>query len=97
MIIVEMVSWQKGTFTLDVDCIDINDEYRYIPENLQQDLNFDTQMVLLDALRIYDEKRAAGLKPADFSVANEAHGRTIRLILCQEKLQKFSSFTNSDR
>ncbi|WP_020675949.1 DUF4388 domain-containing protein [Geopsychrobacter electrodiphilus] len=76
MIIVEMVSWQKGTFTLDVDCIDINDEYRYIPENLQQDLNFDTQMVLLDALRIYDEKRAAGLKPADFSVANEAHATT---------------------
>lgn len=59
--IVEMVSWQKGTFTLDVDTVEINDEYRYIPEKLQQEMNFDTQMVLMDALRIYDEKRAAGI------------------------------------
>lgn len=64
MTIVEMVGWQKGTFTLDVDCVDVNDEYRYIPEKLQQDLSFDTQMVLMDALRIYDEKRAAGVDPA---------------------------------
>jgi hypothetical protein len=67
MTIVEMVSWQRGTFTLDVDVIDINDEYRYIPENLHQELNFDTQMVLLDALRIYDEKRADGSISPDFS------------------------------
>lgn len=67
MTIVEMVSWQKGTFTLDVDEIDINDEYRYIPEKLQQEMNFDTQMVLLDALRIYDEKRAAGVSIDDMA------------------------------
>ncbi|MCF6178163.1 MAG: DUF4388 domain-containing protein [Geopsychrobacter sp.] len=65
--IVEMVSWQRGTFTLDVDVVDINDEYRYIPEKLHQELNFDTQMVLLDALRIYDEKRAAGFSSDDLS------------------------------
>ncbi len=64
MTIVEMVSWQQGTFTLDVDLTAINDEYRYIPEKLQQEINFDTQMVLMDALRIYDEKRAAGIDPA---------------------------------
>ncbi len=67
MTIVEMVSWQKGTFTLDVDVVEINDEYQYIPEKLHQELSFDTQMVLLDALRIYDEKRAAGIDPSDMS------------------------------
>ncbi len=71
MTIVEMVSWQKGTFTLDVDIVEINDEYKYIPEKLQQELNFDTQMVLLDALRIYDEKRAAGISPAEMSADNQ--------------------------
>ncbi len=69
--IVEMVSWQKGTFTLDVDVVEINDEYKYIPEKLQQELNFDTQMVLLDALRIYDEKRAAGVSVSEMSLSND--------------------------
>jgi len=67
MTIVEMVSWQKGTFTLDVDSIEVNDEYRYIPEKLQQEMNFDTQLVLMDALRIYDEKRAAGIDTSNLS------------------------------
>lgn len=67
MTIVEMVSWQKGTFTLNVDVVDINDEYRYLPEKLQQELNFDTQMILMDALRVYDEKRAAGLDTSNLS------------------------------
>jgi len=69
MTIVEMVSWQKGTFTLDVDAVEINDEYKYIPEKLQQELNFDTQMVLLDALRIYDEKLAAGVSINEMSLS----------------------------
>ena len=71
--IVEMVSWQKGTFTLDVDVVEINDEYKYIPEKLQQELNFDTQMVLLDALRIYDEKRAAGVSVSEMSLSNDGY------------------------
>ncbi len=73
MTIVEMVSWQKGTFTLDVDVVEINDEYKYIPEKLQQELNFDTQMVLLDALRIYDEKRAAGVSVSEMSLSNDGY------------------------
>ncbi|NCP04251.1 MAG: DUF4388 domain-containing protein [Deltaproteobacteria bacterium] len=59
MTIVNIVSWKKGTFTLDVDVTEISDEYRYIPDKLEQEINFDTQMVLMDALRIYDERVAA--------------------------------------
>lgn len=57
--IVEMISWTKGFFSLEIDKIHIFDEYRYLPTQLQE-LNLDTQMVLLDALRIFDEKVHAG-------------------------------------
>jgi len=60
MTIVEMVTWVRGTFTLDVDNISLSDEYRYFPETLRQDMNLDTQMVLMDALRIFDEKKRDG-------------------------------------
>lgn len=59
MTIVEMISWNKGIFSLEMDKIHISDEYRYLPTQLQE-LNLDTQMVLMDALRIFDEKVHAG-------------------------------------
>ena len=59
MTIVEMISWTRGVFTFDVDAVSIVDEYRYLPQALQ-DLSLNTQMVLMDALRIFDEKVHAG-------------------------------------
>ncbi|SHJ57837.1 protein of unknown function [Malonomonas rubra DSM 5091] len=59
MTIVEMIGWTKGIFSLEMEKIHIFDEYRYLPDHLQ-DLNLDTQMVLMDALRIFDEKVHAG-------------------------------------
>lgn len=56
MTIVEVLTWTKGTFTLDVHTTVISDEYRYFPETLKQDILLNTQSVLMDALRIYDEK-----------------------------------------
>lgn len=60
MTVVEMVTWTRGTFTLDVDNISVSDEYRYFPETLRQEMSLDTQMVLMDALRIFDEKKRDG-------------------------------------
>lgn len=60
MTIVEVLTWTTGTFELDVDKTVISDEYRYIPENLKLELNLNTQNVLMDALRIYDEKKRDG-------------------------------------
>jgi len=60
MTIVEVLTWTEGTFELDVDTTVISDEYRYIPEKLKLDLNLNTQNVLMDALRIYDEKKRDG-------------------------------------
>ncbi len=47
--IVELMGWTKGTFTFDTDAIVI------FPEG-EQDLGVDAQMVLMEALRIFDER-----------------------------------------
>lgn len=59
--IVEILTWSKGTFALDVTRTLISDEYRYFPESLQQEINLDTQSVLMDALRIFDEQMRDGI------------------------------------
>ncbi len=60
MTIVEVLTWTEGTFELDVETTVVSDEYRYIPEKLKLDLQLNTQNVLMDALRIYDEKKRDG-------------------------------------
>jgi hypothetical protein len=57
--VVEMISWTRGIFSLDVDKVAVSDDYRYLPTQLQE-VTLDTQMVLMDALRIFDEKVHAG-------------------------------------
>ena len=59
MTIVEMLSWTNGVFTFDIKEPSVPDEYRYLPQSLQS-LTLDTQMVLMDALRIFDEKVYSG-------------------------------------
>lgn len=58
--IVEVLTWKTGSFTLDVGVVTPADDYRYFPEKLQQDIQFHTENVLMDALRIYDEKKRDG-------------------------------------
>lgn len=60
MTIVEVLTWTSGTFSLDVDKNVISDEYRYFPETLQQEILMNAQGILMDALRIYDEKMRDG-------------------------------------
>ena len=58
--IVEILTWKKGTFTLDVLPAAISDEYKYYPNKMNLEVNVDTQSILMDALRIYDEKMRDG-------------------------------------
>ena len=60
MTVVEVLTWSTGTFELDVDNLVISDEYRYFPEKLKKDIYLNTQSVLMDALRIYDESMRDG-------------------------------------
>jgi len=49
MTIVELMSWTKGTFTFDTETM-------LGSANGEQELEIDVQMVLMDALRIFDER-----------------------------------------
>ncbi|HIJ96714.1 MAG TPA: DUF4388 domain-containing protein [Desulfuromonadales bacterium] len=60
MTIVEVLTWTSGSFSLDVSTIEACDEYRYFPEMLQQEILLNAQGILMDALRIYDEKMRDG-------------------------------------
>lgn len=60
MTIVEVLTWTRGTFSLDVNKIFVSDEYRYFPEQLKKEIQLNTQNVLMDALRIYDERKRDG-------------------------------------
>ena len=60
--IVELMNWTKGTFTFDTDAIVVSSEG-------ERDLEVDAQMVLMEALRIFDERerdRAAGKEVPSF-------------------------------
>lgn len=60
MTIVEVLTWEKGTFSLDVSKEYVSDEYRYFPDKLHQEILLNAQGVLMDSLRIYDEKMRDG-------------------------------------
>ena len=60
MTIVEILTWKRGTFTMDVLPDAIADEYRYYPGKINREINVDAQGVLMDALRIFDEKMRDG-------------------------------------
>ncbi|ABB30506.1 hypothetical protein GeomeDRAFT_2198 [Geobacter metallireducens RCH3] len=59
--VVEILTWKRGTFDLDVSNVTVSDEYRYFPENLHQEITLHAENVLMDALRIFDEKMRDGL------------------------------------
>ncbi|WP_318258466.1 DUF4388 domain-containing protein [Geobacter anodireducens] len=59
--VVEILTLRRGTFDLDVNRVTVSDEYRYFPEKLHEEITLHTENVLMDALRIYDEKKRDGL------------------------------------
>jgi hypothetical protein len=56
MTIVELMSWTKGTFTFDTEAPVYSSEGGAASGDLEQDVGVDAQMVLMDALRIFDER-----------------------------------------
>ncbi len=58
--IVEMLTWKKGTFIMDVLPVGTADEYRYYPGKINREINIDAQGILMDALCVFDEKLRDG-------------------------------------
>lgn len=60
MTILEILTWKKGTFVLEASQEIAADNYKFYPESLTREINVDTQSILMDALRVFDEKRRDG-------------------------------------
>ncbi len=54
--IVELMSWSSGTFTFDTEDIPVTQECSYPIGRMEQGMSLDAQMVLMDALRVFDER-----------------------------------------
>jgi len=54
--LIEVLTWRKGMFTLEASDETTNDEFKYYPNEIQREINVDVQGILMDALRIFDEK-----------------------------------------
>jgi len=76
--IVEVLTWPKGRFELDVEQILVSDEYRYFPDHNEPPPQVSTQNFLMEALRIFDEKKRDGtLKQENFDSGADAPDETI--------------------
>jgi len=58
----DLVSWSRGTFEFDLDDLRPMDEVAVYPGDVVN-LHVDTQMVLLDALRLFDERNRDAQAP----------------------------------
>ncbi|MFZ4859196.1 MAG: DUF4388 domain-containing protein [Desulfuromonadaceae bacterium] len=77
MTIVEVLTWDNGTFSLDVAKECISDEYRYFPEKLHREFLLNAQGILMDSLRIYDEKMRDGTLSNIFFTVESASGAAV--------------------
>jgi len=54
--LIEVLTWRKGDFTLEASDEVANDAFKYYPNEIEREINVDVQSILMDALRIFDEK-----------------------------------------
>ena len=54
--IVELIGWTEGAFTFDDTSIEVSPDCNYSPADMEQEMSLDAQMVLMDALRVFDER-----------------------------------------
>jgi len=69
MTIVELMNWSRGTFTFDTDTFVFSSEGGAASGDMEQGVGVDAQMVLMDALRVFDERerdRANGKEVPSF-------------------------------
>lgn len=94
--LVELIGWREGTFRLDTNTICVSSECSYRLSKMQQEIKLDAQMLLMDALRIYDERerdRQAGKKVIDYEVL---YADVIQSAEIMEKMEKVPVITAED-
>jgi hypothetical protein len=68
--IFELVGWNDGVFRLIADEVRADDEISFAPGDVLPDIDIDTQGILLEAVRLFDERNRTG-GPRELSVAEE--------------------------
>ncbi len=56
LILLDVVSLRKGSFSFTADAPVLCDDFQHVSSSVMRGISVNTQMVLLDVLRIYDEK-----------------------------------------
>ncbi len=83
--LVEILTWKTGKFTLEALSHSIACDFRYYPEKMDHEINLNTQSILMDALRIFDEKMRDGLIP-DEGGDNEPFDEAFSELLSEDDL-----------
>jgi hypothetical protein len=63
--IYELVTWSHGSFVFELEDLEPMDDVAVFPGDLVPDIDLNTQMVLLEAARIFDERNRSGEEPLD--------------------------------
>ena len=96
MTIVDLIGWTRGTFTLDSEDIAVTRECSYPIGKMEQATGLDAQMVLMEALRIFDEQerdRQAGKNVPSYE---ELFAEVVSAGAAEEKREKSSAITADD-
>jgi len=54
--IFDLIGWRNGTFRLVADEVHVDEEMTFAPGDVLPDLDIDTQSILLEAVRLFDER-----------------------------------------
>lgn len=96
MTIVELIGWTRGAFTFDTDAISVSPGCNYIPGEMDQALSLDAQMVLMDALRIFDERERDRASGKDIESYEEFFSEALPQEASPESIRKMPALTAKD-
>jgi hypothetical protein len=94
--IVELIDWTSGAFTFELDEISVSPDCSYLPGEMEQEMNLDAQMVLMDALRIYDERKRDIGAGKEVSSDEELFGEEVLQAEIVESEKESSGLTADD-
>jgi len=94
--IVELLGWTKGTFTLETDDVTVTPECHYPLGTMEQATTLDAQMVLMDALRIFDERERDRQSGKSLPTYEELFSDVVTSDKNMEEVKKASVLTADD-
>ena len=60
LVLIDVLTWISGSFVLEPSREVANDTFAYYPQEIEREINVDVQSILMDALRVFDEKLRDG-------------------------------------